>query len=311
MIKMSEIETQLPATVELSTAPEVATNDALRAVTYLMELLDKKPKKVMIHGKRHIEFDDWIILGNFYGIDVKTKDAEPIDVFGVKGAKAKADVVRIDDGRIIGGAEAYCLYDEPNWIGKPFFQLASMAQTRAGSKALANVLRGFVALKGISGTPAEEMINQTQTNGNGKPATRRPATKARTNPDDIIQDEVNDIVNETVKKPAKRTTRTVTKAPKGHEDAVDAEITETKGKNPTGKTREQKLEDNLKESEEVPLYKRCSGLHTEFDQLCESTTNKDVLTSAKLKELAKKFKDNGSMTTEEHSDIMEQIKIWG
>ena len=36
--------------------------------------------------------------------------------------------------------------------------MASMAQTRAGSKALSNALRGIVSLhKSLSGTPAEEM----------------------------------------------------------------------------------------------------------------------------------------------------------
>lgn len=185
---MTETETQYPATIELAVEPATATNNGLNAVTYLMELLDQKPKKVMINGKRHIEFDDWVILGNFYGIDVQTGEAEPVEVFGVKGAKAKAQVIKIEDGGVIGGAEAYCMMDEPNWRNKPFFQLASMAQTRAGSKALANVLRGFVALKGISGTPAEEMVNNRPQGRQGqnrnvrpvkKPATRRPTAKPK------------------------------------------------------------------------------------------------------------------------------------
>ena len=37
--------------------------------------------------------------------------------------------------------------------------MASMAQTRAGSKALSNQLRGFVSLdKNLNGTPSEEMV---------------------------------------------------------------------------------------------------------------------------------------------------------
>lgn len=170
MSNAKEKEPYLPATVELATQPAMATENGLNAVTYLMKLLDKKQHKVMINGKRHIEFDDWIILGNYYGITVKSEDAEPVEVFGVKGAKARASVIRIEDGVNIGGAVAYCMGDERNWRGKPWFQIASMAQTRAGSKALANVLRGFVALKGISGTPAEEMT------GNEKPVrTTKPA----------------------------------------------------------------------------------------------------------------------------------------
>ena len=53
-----------------------------------------------------------------------------------------------------------CLDNERNWRNKDYFQMASMAQTRAGSKALSNVLRFVVALdKTISGTPAEEMTS--------------------------------------------------------------------------------------------------------------------------------------------------------
>jgi len=175
---MNEEGIQVPATVELSTSPELATKKGIQAVTQLMKLLDQKEKPVIINGKRHMEFDDWIILGNFYGIDVRTGDAEPVEIFDVRGAKAKAEVIRVDDGVVIGGAEAYCLSDERNWKGKPWFQLASMAQTRAGSKALANVLRGFVALKGISGTPAEEMINRNDR----KPAPPKQARKAKPQP---------------------------------------------------------------------------------------------------------------------------------
>jgi hypothetical protein len=163
----------IPQTVKLSIQPQKAKQDAGSAVMYLKELLDQKKKKVIINGKRHIEFDDWIALGNVYGIDVRTHDAEPVEVFGAQGAKAKADVVRIEDGVVIGGAEAYCLGNERNWRGKPFFQLASMAQTRAGSKALSNALRWVVAVEGISGTPAEEIEDDHRDdnfqNGDGKP----------------------------------------------------------------------------------------------------------------------------------------------
>lgn len=187
----------VPATVELSTSPEQATKKGIQAVTQLMKLLDQKEKPVIINGKRHMEFDDWIILGNFYGIDVRTGDAEPVEIFGVKGAKAKAEVIRVDDGIVIGGAEAYCLANERNWKGKPWFQLASMAQTRAGSKALSNVLRGFVALKGISGTPAEEMVGVKRNNtGPTTPKQARsnnpPAPPKQSEPDGVQDAELSE-----------------------------------------------------------------------------------------------------------------------
>lgn len=188
----------VPATVELSTSPELATKKGIQAVTQLMKLLDQKEKPVIINGKRHMEFDDWIILGNFYGIDVRTGDAEPVEIFGVKGAKAKAEVIRVDDGIVIGGAEAYCLANERNWKGKPWFQLASMAQTRAGSKALSNVLRGFVALKGISGTPAEEMVGVKRNNNPRTPTPppskngKQPAPPKQSEPEGVQDAELSE-----------------------------------------------------------------------------------------------------------------------
>ena len=59
------------------------------------------------------------------------------------------------------------MMDEKQWKTKPFHQVASMAQTRAASKALSNVFRWVVILGSVAeGTPAEEMENEE----NGKTA---------------------------------------------------------------------------------------------------------------------------------------------
>ena len=76
----------------------------------------------------------WEALGKFYGLKVRTGDTTPIEVDGIKGVKAKAILIDENTGHEVGGAEAYCMRDEPNWKNKPFFQLASMAQTRAASQ---------------------------------------------------------------------------------------------------------------------------------------------------------------------------------
>lgn len=129
------------------------------ALAVVHEVLHNKEKPVIVNGKRHLEFEDWIALGNAFGIAVRTGEAEPVEIFEAKGFKARAEVVRVSDGIIIGGAEAYCLNNERNWRNKDYFQMASMAQTRAGSKALSNQLRGFVSLdKNLNGTPSEEMV---------------------------------------------------------------------------------------------------------------------------------------------------------
>ena len=143
----------------LKSQEEIAKENG-QALQVLHEILDNKKKIVKINGKRHLEIDDWVAIGTAYGLSLKTGDAEPVEIFDAKGFKAKAEVIDRNTGFVIGGAEAYCLDNEKNWQNKDYYQMASMAQTRAGSKALSNQLKGVVALyKSLSGTPAEEMDN--------------------------------------------------------------------------------------------------------------------------------------------------------
>ena len=115
-------------------------------------------------------------------------------------------MVRIDDGTIIGGATAYCLENERNWKGKDYFQIASMAQTRAGSKALANVLRFVVEVdEAISGTPAEEMDENTPSKKAFPKQKKRAAKKQKKEASDeeVIEAKAK-IKKETVGEPAKK-----------------------------------------------------------------------------------------------------------
>lgn len=155
--------------------PDKDVSNANMAANKLKILMDAKPKKVIINGKRYLEFDDWQTIAAFFRCTIKTEEALPVEIGGIAGFKAKA-VVLDKDGKVIGGAEAYCMRDEPNWntrptfvenkkvdLPVPLFQLASMAATRAGSKALSNIFRWVVVMGGFAGTPAEEMT------GNEKP----------------------------------------------------------------------------------------------------------------------------------------------
>ena len=107
--------------------------------------------------KEHLFYEAWQSIAKFYGSTVKTHDAELVDIDGIKGAKARAEILDDKTGMIVGGAEAYCMRDERNWTNKPWFQLASMAQTRAGSKACRNKWAFVPALAGFATCPAEEM----------------------------------------------------------------------------------------------------------------------------------------------------------
>jgi len=163
--------------------PDIVLENARTAAKALISVVSQKKKPVIMNGEQYLEYEDWQTCGQFYGYTVRTHHAEPVEVDGVKGARAEADLVDVRTGEVIGGAEAYCMRDEEHWNTRPkyewqgeggnrqrvkvgdevvpWFQLASMAQTRAGAKAFRNRLAWVVVLAGYRATPAEEMTEGT------------------------------------------------------------------------------------------------------------------------------------------------------
>ena len=158
--------------------PKLTIERARAIAVVLKDVVALKPKPVVINGEQYLEYEDWQTLGQFYGYAVRTRDAVPVEINGVPGAKAQADLVDMRTGIVVGGAEAYCMRDEERWstrteyewqegkrvkVGEepvPWFQLASMAQTRAGAKAYRNRLAWIAVLAGYKPTPAEEMTGK-------------------------------------------------------------------------------------------------------------------------------------------------------
>jgi hypothetical protein len=160
--------------LQLMRAPEVVLEEARQSAAVLKDVLDKKEKKVMMNGEQYLEFEDWSMLGRFYGLSVKIASTEFLEYGTVQGFLARA-VVLDRNGQEVSAAEAMCLNDEDKWSTRskyewrdgvkikvgdervPMFQLRSMAQTRAAAKAFRNVLSWVVVLAGYKPTPAEEM----------------------------------------------------------------------------------------------------------------------------------------------------------
>lgn len=162
--------------------PQHDTEFASEAAKFLVDIIKKNGWSHRLGGKsEHVSYEGWQTAGKYYGHTVKTFDAEYVELGGTWGFKAKAVVVNENTGVEIGSAEAYCMSDEGNWRNKPKFQLASMAQTRAGSKALRQNLGFVVALAGYSPTPVEEMTGDEHNdssapangNSNGHVATEK------------------------------------------------------------------------------------------------------------------------------------------
>lgn len=162
--------------------PSEIVKSAVEAARVLEDIIKQnKIKPVEFNGKRHLEIGHWQTIAKFFFCTPGTEDAEPVEIHGVKGFKAKAYVIDERTKERVGSAEAYCMMDEPKWntrakyefnkntnkreyVGQekvPLFQLASMAQTRAASKALSNKFKYVAILAGYDPTPAEEMDEDT------------------------------------------------------------------------------------------------------------------------------------------------------
>ena len=110
----------------------------------------------------HVLIEGWQTIGAMVGVTPHTVWSRLLP--DGSGWEAKAEA-RTLDGRVVGTAEAMCTDAERNWHNSADFEIRSMAQTRAMSKALAAPLRFIVTLSGLSGTPAEEVAGPDSTYG--------------------------------------------------------------------------------------------------------------------------------------------------
>lgn len=137
-------------------APNRVINEAQVMATALYHVVEKQHLYMDIQGKKYLQLEAWQLLGKFCNVHGVVETVQPVEYFGAKGFESKA-IVRDSDGVVIAAAEAICMDDEPNWKGKPLFQLKSMAQTRALSKAFRSSLSFIVSIAGYAPTPLEEM----------------------------------------------------------------------------------------------------------------------------------------------------------
>lgn len=143
--------------------PNTVLKEALKAAEALKRVIDAKPNKVRFNGETYLENEDWLTIARFYGVTSRIHSTKFV-TFGegewaVQGWEATAEAYLVERSEVISMAESMCLSDESNWKSKPLFQLRSMAQTRASSRVLRQVLGWVVVLAGYKATPAEEMQN--------------------------------------------------------------------------------------------------------------------------------------------------------
>lgn len=186
---------------------EIGMDRALGIANRLDSLIREKELFVNMGRKDHILVEAWCACASMVGVAPKTewtKEIRNLVTGEFEGNKARVEVIQISTGQSIGAAEASCFANEvqkkrdgtylhrwvddcPRYSAHPTapcktpptrHAIESMAQTRATSKAIAQVLRWIPVLAGYSGTPAEEMPPSGDLTGDGPAPPRRPSRPA-------------------------------------------------------------------------------------------------------------------------------------
>lgn len=161
-----------PATLFRTEDPVEALRRAKATAEALAGVVREAGMVKTISGKDYLLVEAWQTLGAQVGVTpviVATRQlSDPA------GWEARCEA-RTFDGRVLGAADSMCLKAEEHWKDSEEFEIRSMAQTRAMSRALASVLRFIPTLAGFSGTPAEEM-SAVESRGAGK-SSSKPSPK--------------------------------------------------------------------------------------------------------------------------------------
>ncbi len=147
--------------------PAEAVAKAREQAKELMQIVKETKISKQIGNKEHLQVEAWQTIARFNRCWIDTDWTRDIkDSEGrVLGVEARARLIRLDDGVVLGGAEAACMMDEElerqdgtvieRW--SDYYAVKSMAQTRAQGKVGRMAFAWVAVLGGYATTPAEEM----------------------------------------------------------------------------------------------------------------------------------------------------------
>ena len=153
------LDGQVPSLLEGT--PNERVTQATEIANALAPVIAQKKLYATISGRRFVTYEGWTTLGALVGVFPVLAWTRPIE----GGWEARVEA-RTYAGAVIGAAEAQCTRSESSWKTRDDYALRSMAQTRAGSKALRMPLGFIMALAGYEATPAEEMAHENTPGAN-------------------------------------------------------------------------------------------------------------------------------------------------
>jgi hypothetical protein len=146
---------RLPATL-WGNDPKIALQRMGEVAEALMDVVRSRKLAVSIRGREHLTIEAWTTLGALKGVHAAVVWTRPNETGDGIIARAEA---RTLDGALVGAAESECSRSERRWKQADPYQVRSMAQTRALSRALQGPLRHVAVLAGYAGAAAEDMAD--------------------------------------------------------------------------------------------------------------------------------------------------------
>jgi hypothetical protein len=148
MQEIAVVQTTLPIDIERGAAIARQLRDYLRQARMT----------VRIQGRDYVRIEGWQVLCHLCNLPLPS-------IVELRREDREGGYVYVAEALLAYGGREYraygiCASDEPNWRGRPEFQLASMAQTRAAGKVLRLMLGWVMTLAGYEPTPAEEMVHE-------------------------------------------------------------------------------------------------------------------------------------------------------
>lgn len=121
------------------------------------EIVEAQHLYAVLDSKKFLKVEAWQTLGALCNLSSICTQTQYLEIEGARGWNAEAIVVN-NKGEIISRGEMICMNDEEDWRGRSVYQLKSMAQTRAISKAYRLVVSYIAVFAGFQATPFEEMV---------------------------------------------------------------------------------------------------------------------------------------------------------
>jgi hypothetical protein len=159
--EQTQIEVVQQTGLVLVTEPEQVIAQFEKAARALIQVVERTKTYVEIRGRKFLRVEAWTTLGSFFGLSAQVIETKKVSD---EPTVYEATAVVVDrNGRVVSRATALCSSAEKAWEGRDEFQVLSMAQTRAVSKAFRLALSAVVVLGGYEPTPAEEIAPEPTT----------------------------------------------------------------------------------------------------------------------------------------------------